>query len=74
MKIKKMISLFLVLIVLLAACSQTSDQNVNDAVDNTTDMLEESSEVAETSNWDEIQETIDNYKYNEFIPFDENLD
>lgn len=74
MKIKKMISLFLVLIVLLAACSQTSDQNVNDAVDNTTDMPEESLEVAETSNWDEIQETIDNYKYNEFIPFDENLD
>ena len=77
----------LVFILILTSCGQKTNTTEEKPVEAEKPVVEENKEAetevakeTETSEeatsklWEEMQDTIKNYKYNEFIPFDENLD
>lgn len=87
MKNRKILALMLVFILLLTSCGQKTNTAEEKPVEAEKPVVEENkeaeTEVAKETEeskeptsklWEEMQDTIKNYKYNEFIPFDENLD
>lgn len=85
MRNKKILALLLALILLLVACSPATSQKPKEEPEEVAVETEETTEeeeevtVPETDTksteekWAKVEETLSTYKYNEFVPFDENL-
>ncbi|MDO5028302.1 MAG: gamma-glutamyltransferase [Bacillota bacterium] len=86
MKKLKKLALMLAFIMLLTSCGQgntdedkktaNTETKVTEEKPTNEEEKEEGKEEEKTTSklWDQMQDTLKNYKYNEFIPFDENLD